>query len=477
MSDIKKIIIMGGGPSGLAAGLELIKNGHEVIIFEADAQVGGISRTVNYNGYYFDIGGHRFFTKEEEVNKLWEEVMPQDFLIRPRLSRIFYNNKFFYYPLKPWNALVNVGLLDSLAIMFSYLGARLKYYLGQKKPAANFEEWVSERFGNKLFKIFFKTYTEKVWGISTTELGADWAAQRIKGLSLSGAIKDAFFPSKNKLTSLIEEFRYPKYGVGMMYDKMAEKFEALGGKIALNSPIVKINKNDNIIESVVVGTKDGEIIAKADNYISSIPLTQLAQITNPAPDQEIIDALGKLRFRAFITVCLILDVKDSFEDNWIYIHSPEVKVGRIQNFKRWSPYMVPDENKTTLGLEYFCFVGDDLWNLSQDELIKLAKKELQTIGLGQEAEVSDGMVVKLKYVYPVYQIGYKEPMEKIIKYVSKFQNLQIIGRGGIFRYDNMDHAILTGLYAARNIMGASYDILNINTEEEYHEVGKNKQSD
>jgi protoporphyrinogen oxidase len=470
----KKIIIMGGGPAGLTAGLELVKNNQSTLIVEADKQVGGISRTVNYKGYYFDIGGHRFFTKEPEVKKLWEEILPDDFLKRPRLSRIYYNNKFFYYPLKPFNALLNVGPIKSIEIFFSYVITRLKYYLGGRKTATNFEDWVVQRFGRKLFNIFFKTYTEKVWGTPTNQIGADWAAQRIKGLSLLKAIKEAIFPSKQKLTTLIDEFSYPKYGVGMMYDKMADIYLKKNGELLLETKAVSLKHFNNKISGAILQTKTGQQEEKsADYFISTIPLPELVKILQPAAPSDVIQAANNLNFRAFFTVCLILDQKESFADNWIYIHSPEVKVGRIQNFKQWSPYMVPDPSKTTLGMEYFCFVGDELWQMSDQNIFELAKKELEKIGLGRADKVIDGLVVKLKDVYPVYDQNYKQNLDKIYGYLKQFKNLQIAGRGGIFRYNNMDHSILTGLYSARNILGGNYDVLKINLDEEYHEVAKN----
>jgi len=470
----KKIIIMGGGPAGLTAGLELVKNNQSTLIVEADKQVGGISRTVNYKGYYFDIGGHRFFTKEPEVKKLWEEILPDDFLKRPRLSRIYYNNKFFYYPLKPFNALLNVGPIKSIEIFFSYVITRLKYYLGGRKTATNFEDWVVQRFGRKLFNIFFKTYTEKVWGTPTNQIGADWAAQRIKGLSLLKAIKEAIFPSKQKLTTLIDEFSYPKYGVGMMYDKMADIYLKKNGELLLETKAVSLKHFNNKITGAILQTKTGQQEEKsADYFISTIPLPELVKILQPAAPSDVIQAANNLNFRAFFTVCLILDQKESFADNWIYIHSPEVKVGRIQNFKQWSPYMVPDPSKTTLGMEYFCFVGDELWQMSDQNIFELAKKELETIGLGRADKVIDGLVIKLKDVYPVYDQNYKQNLDKIYGYLKQFKNLQIAGRGGIFRYNNMDHSILTGLYSARNILGGNYDVLKINLDEEYHEVAKN----
>jgi protoporphyrinogen oxidase len=470
MKNIKTIII-GAGPAGLAAALELVRHGHQVTIIERENRVGGLSRTEEYKGYHFDVGGHRFFTKEEEVKNLWQKVLGKDFLKRPRLSRIYYDKKFFYYPLKPMNALKNIGILKSIVIFFSYLATRLKAHLGLLPKPESFEEWVTQKFGKKLFNIFFKTYTEKVWGISTSKIGAEWAAQRIKGLSLSKAVINAFFPKKGKVTTLIDEFNYPRLGPGMMYTKIAELVKSKGGEILLNTKVIQIRSEGDQIRSITIKTKSGETKELvADYFISSIPLSKLIKSLVPKPAEDILQANRFLKFRSFLTVCLIIDNPEVFPDNWIYIHDPEVKVGRIQNFKNWSPDMVPDISKTALGLEYFCFEGDDLWNSPNEKLIRLAGSELEKIGLGKTKEVIDGFVIRQKDAYPIYEIGYRKQLEKVYDFIKQFKNLQIIGRAGLFRYNNMDHSILTGLYAARNILGQNFDIFRVNTKQEYHEI-------
>jgi len=470
-SGVGKTLIIGAGPAGLVAGLELSKNNHPSIIIESQAQVGGISRTIKHNDNFYDFGPHRFFTKETVVKDLWHDTLGSDFLKCPRLTRIYFNNKFFYYPLKALNAFFGLGVISSISIFLSYLVARLKYYLNPKKEVKNFEEWVSQRFGKKLFNIFFKTYTEKVWGISTSKIGADWAAQRIKGLSLFKAVKDAIFTPKQKLTTLIDEFNYPRLGAGMMYEKIAENYQARGGELKLNSKITEIIHEDSIIKSVK--SNDG-IVYKADNLISSMPLTNFVKSLSPKAPQEIIEAADSLRFRTMVIVYLTIDKEDIFPDNWIYIHSPEVKVGRITNFKNWSKDMISNQLKTTLAMEYFCFESDEVWKMDQEAIVNFAKEELEKMNLAKKEKITESFSYKMKYVYPVYDLEYKNYLNKILNYLKNFSNLQLVGRNGIFRYNNMDHSVLTGLYAARNILGESHDIFSINTDDDYHEIKKEK---
>lgn len=475
----KKIIIFGAGPAGLATAMEAVKKNHKIFILEKEDQVGGIAKTVKYKGYHFDIGGHRFFTKEKEVQDLWHNTLGKEFLVRPRLSRIYYKNKFYFYPLKPFNALKNIGPISACSIIISYFFTRAKYYIGRTfgytKKAETFDEWITQRFGAKLFNIFFKTYTEKVWGIPTTEIGAEWAAQRIKSLSLTKAVINAFFPKskKAKATSLIDQFNYPRYGPGMMYESMANIIKEKGGEIIKKANVTQIRRDGNHITGIVYKDEHGN---KKDmlgtHYISTIPLPELIKKLEPKVSDDLLKSIEFLQFRAFIAVCLIIDRADLFPDNWIYIHSPEVEVGRIQNFKNWNPDMVPDHAKTSLGMEYFCFEGDKLWKTPDKELIGLASKELEKIGLGKVSEVIDGFVIRQKDTYPIYRIGYKDQLQKIYDYIKTFDNLQIIGRGGTFRYNNMDHSIISGIYAARNIMGEHYDVLSINIDEAYQEIKK-----
>ena len=467
-----KVIILGAGPAGLGAGVELVKKGIKPLILEKDNQVGGLSKTINYKGYYFDLGGHRFFTKSKEVISLWKETLSEEeFLERKRLSRIYYKNKFFFYPLRPANALFNLGVFTSIQVLLSYLKSKIFPY----KDESTFDRWVSNRFGKKLFHIFFKTYTEKLWGMPCEQIKAQWAAQRIKGLSLSKAIKNAFFPDKSgKIKTLITKFHYPKYGPGMMYERMAENIRKRGGKIFLNQEIKKIYHQKNKIIAVETQS-NGTITRYQGNYfISSLPITSLIEKLDPSPPLKVLKAARALRFRSFLVVNLVLKAKHLFPDNWIYIHSPEVKLGRIQNFKNWSPFMVKDENFTGLGLEYFCTEGDELWSKKDKDLIKLGLKELEVIKLAKSSQFIDGFVAKVPNAYPVYAYNYEDFLKMIKDYLARFKNFQTIGRGGMFRYNNMDHSILSGIYAARNTLGENRNIWDINIEQEYHEEIKQK---
>lgn len=464
------VIIFGAGPAGLAAADKLVKNKKKVIVFEKEDQVGGISKTKEYKGYRFDLGGHRFFTKSKEVNALWDETLGKDFLKRPRLSRIYYKNKFFDYPVKPMNALKGLGIGESIMILGSYI--RVKLF--PSKEEKNFEQWVSNRFGKRLFNHFFKSYTEKLWGIPCEEIQAEWAAQRIKGLSLTSAVKNALFPDKSgKIKTLIDEFKYPKYGPGMMYERMAENVEKMGGEILKQTEVAKLHHNGSEIKSVTVKDKSGkETEYKADFYLSSMPITLLVQSLNPAAPKAALQASMNLTYRSFITVSVILKGKNPFPDTWIYIHSPEVKMGRIQNFKSWSPFMVPDKKHIALGLEYFATEGDDLWKMKDKDLIDLALTELEKIHLGKKKDFVDGFVIRVPKAYPVYDSAYPKNIKTVRNYLDGFKNLQPIGRYGMFKYNNMDHSILTGLYAAEHILGQHRNVWEVNADQEYHEENK-----
>jgi len=466
---MKQNIILGAGPAGLAAAHKLTDSKQDVIVLERDDINGGLSKTVKYDKYYFDLGGHRFFTKNQEVKDFWHQTLDKDLVKRPRLSRIYYNKKFFYYPIKPANALKQLGLIKSVQIGFSYLWVRIKYSIKPKEDRT-FTDWVTRRFGKVLFNTFFKSYTEKVWGISTDQIGAEWAAQRIKGLSLWKAATGFLHRDKTKIKTLIEEFEYPRRGPGMMYEKIAENVEKQGGKILNSTKVIRVNHQDNKVLSVVVSDKEkNQKTISGDNFISSIPLNYLLKVLYPRPSQEVIEANKKLRFRAFLTVGLILDKEEVFPDNWIYIHDPEVAVARIQNFKNWSEDMCSDKTKTNIGMEYICWQDDDLWNSSNENLIKRAKIELEKTSIAKSTDVIDGFVIRVPEAYPVYESGYKESLKIIYDYLGKFGNLQLIGRSGMYRYNNMDHSILTGFLAAKNILGEKHDVFSVNMEQEYHE--------
>jgi protoporphyrinogen oxidase len=475
-----KVFVIGAGPAGLTAAYLLTKADVPTSVIEADpTYVGGISRTVNYKGFLFDIGGHRFFSKSKEVVDLWREILPDDFIERPRLSRIYYDGKHYSYPLKAMEALGNLGIVESTKCVMSY---------AYKKAFPNinpetFRDWVSNQFGDRLFSIFFKTYTEKVWGMSCDEISADWAAQRIKGLDLWSAMANALRRSMRGpapvqsgdavIKTLIESFEYPRRGPGMMWDAAAEKVEDAGGLIHRGTRLKSLKWHKGLERwTITAEGPDGERSFAAKHVISSAPIRELIPAIDPLP--KCAGAAEQLRYRDFITVALIVDKPDLFPDNWIYIHEPSVRVGRIQNFRSWSPEMVPDERLSCLGLEYFCFEGDGLWTSSDEELIALAKRELAAIGLASEADVKDGCVVRQKKAYPVYDDAYKANVEEIrAELAAEYPTLHLVGRNGMHKYNNQDHAMMTSMLTVRNILAGEniYDIWAVNEDAEYHEAG------
>jgi protoporphyrinogen oxidase len=462
----KKFVIIGGGPAGLTAAYELAKRNFHPLVLELGNKVGGLARTENYQGFHFDMGGHRFFTKVNEVSKMWNEVLNGDFLLRPRLSRIYYNSKFFSYPLKPLNALAGLGLWESTWILFSYL----KWQMFPYRREDTFEQWVTNRFGKRLFQTFFKTYTEKVWGIPCSELKAEWAAQRIKDLSLKTALVSMFVKPKKTIKTLIEEFHYPRLGPGMMWKAVQEAIERRNGRIQLNSNVVRINWTGERIDSIVVSNNGDQRTIEGTHFISSMPLTDFVKRLYPEPPSPVLRAAEQLKYRDFLTVCLIVNKPQLFPDNWIYVHDPAVRVGRIQNFKNWSPDMVPDLSKTSLGLEYFCSEGDELWSMQDADLIELGKREVQRIGLANYSDMESGCVIRVPKSYPIYDSQYRESLATLRKFVSSLENFQTIGRNGLHRYNNQDHAMLTGMLAVRNLaFGEHNDLWNVNTDQEYHE--------
>lgn len=460
---------MGAGPAGLTAAYELSKQGEKAIVLEQADKVGGISRTEVYKGYRFDIGGHRFFTKVGEVQQIWQEILGDEFIQVPRLSRIYYRGKFFDYPLSIMSTLSNLGVTDSGLIILSYLKSKLKGKLQPGPEAENLEDWVIERFGDRLYRTFFKSYTEKVWGIPCNKIQAEWAAQRIKGLSLKKAVTNAVFGSNNTKT-LIKEFDYPIYGPGMMWERCQQILEEAGSPVHMETKVTKVEHDGRRVQRVIA-EKDGQTIElSGENFISSIPVTVLARCLDPAPPTRVLDAAKGLKYRDFLIVPLVIDLKHIFPDNWIYIHSPEFKVGRIQNFKNWSAAMVPDASKTCVGMEYFCSEGDSLWEMSDEDLIKLASKEIVGLNLVPDLKyVSDGTVIRQKKAYPVYDGEYRQHLDVIQQYLQQFENLQTVGRNGMHRYNNQDHSMLTGLLAAKNILGEEHDLWNVNVERSYHE--------
>jgi protoporphyrinogen oxidase len=474
------VAVIGAGPAGLTAAYLLSKTGIKVTVIESDPElVGGIARTVSYKGYHFDIGGHRFFSKSKEVEDLWTELLPNDMLDRPRSSRIFYRGKFFSYPLKATEALIKLGIGESILCVLSYCKARLF----PVKDPKNFEDWVSNQFGKRLFRIFFKTYTEKVWGMNCKEISADWAAQRIKGLSLSSAIVNALIPKRTPkdkskvIKTLIDTFRYPRKGPGMMWQACAEKVQAAGGTLIMGEKVVgcEYDARTELWTLTHAGRAGERRTTQAHHVISSAPLRELAAGVRPALPPDAVDAASRLKYRDFLTVVLILKDRDQFNDNWIYIHDPSVRVGRVQNFKSWSPEMVPDPSMCCYGLEYFCFEGDGVWAARDEELIELGKRELEKIGLATAGDVIDGCVVRQVKAYPVYDDDYAANVEHVRQALqTHFPTMHLVGRNGMHKYNNQDHAMMTAMLCVKNIIAGSnvYDLWQVNQDAEYHEAGE-----
>jgi len=456
------VLVLGGGPAGLTAGYLLAKRRQPVTVLEAADQVGGLAMTVERDGYRFDLGGHRFFTKNREVDKLWHEIMGQEFLRRPRMSRIYWNGKYLDYPLNGKDVVRKLGPVELTRSFGSYLAATMR----AKGDEETFEEWVSNRFGRRLFNLFFKSYTEKVWGVPTTEIRAEWAAQRIKGLSFWSAARDAFFgDGDQKVKSLIKEFNYPRYGPGQMWEEMTDRIRSLGGEVLLESPVEALHLEDGRIAEVVV---NGETM-EAENVISSLPLRNAVGLVDPSAPEEVTAAARGLRYRDFLTVALVLEGEDLFPDNWIYIHEPAVQVGRIQNYRSWSPWMVPDPSMACVGLEYFCFDGDELWTKSDDELVELAADELEQLGLAKASQVQRGYAVRVPKAYPMYDVDYADRVALIRRWLDVIPNLQQVGRNGLHRYNNSDHSMLTAMRAVDNLHGGRHDLWAVNVESSYLE--------
>jgi protoporphyrinogen oxidase len=460
-------VIVGAGPAGLTAAHELATRGIPVVVLEQDRRVGGLARTEEDGGFRFDIGGHRFFTKVPIIEQLWRQVLGADFLKRPRLSRIYYRGSFFQYPLRPLNVFRNLGLGTSLAVLVSYARARLSPIPSEVSLA----DWVTNRFGRRLYLIFFKTYTEKVWGIPCDQIAAEWAAQRIRGLSLRSAIQSMFVKRRGAgaIKTLIDEFEYPRLGPGMMWERFTDIVRAHGGTVTLDARVTRVVHDGQTISAVEYTANGRTEHLPASHVISTMPVPALVEAMDPPAAPDVRDAARRLHHRDFLTVALMIEQADVFADNWIYIHDPSVRVGRIQNFKNWSPDMVPDPSWTCLGLEYFCTAGDDLWGMSDDQLVALARKELAQIGLGDPSKIRRGVVVRAPKAYPVYDQGYADALAVVRDGVAGIGNLQLVGRNGMHKYNNQDHSMLTAILAARNILGDRYDLWQVNVEEEYHE--------
>jgi protoporphyrinogen oxidase len=459
----RPVAVLGGGPAGLTAGYLLAKQGQPVVVLESSDMVGGIARTEVRDGYRFDLGGHRFFTKAREVDELWHEIMGDEFLRRPRQSRIYWNDKFLEYPLQGMDVIRKLGPVELARCMASYAWAVVK----PKGHEETFEQWVSNRFGARLYQHFFKTYTEKLWGVPADEIRAEWAAQRIKGLSFFAAARSAFFGNKgNEIKSLIAEFNYPRYGPGQMWERMTEQIRAHGGEVRLCAPVTRLTIADGRVQELIAG---GETISPS-HVISSLPLRTTVGITYPEAPLSVRDAARGLRYREFLTVLLVIEGEDLFPDNWIYIHQPGVRVLRIQNFKSWSPWMVPNDTDASIGMEYFCFEGDELWNMPDEELVAMASREIEQLHLARADRVKFGFVARVHKAYPIYDELYAERVATIRAWLETIANIQQVGRNGLHRYNNSDHSMLTAMRAVDNILlGAGHDIWAVNAESVYHE--------
>jgi protoporphyrinogen oxidase len=459
-----EVLVLGGGPAGLTAGYLIANEGRAVRVLEGDSQVGGLARTVERDGFRFDLGGHRFFTKSAEVDALWHEILGDEFLLRPRMSRIYWNGRYLDYPLRGTDVIRKLGPIELIRCLASYIKAALT----PKSTEDSFETWVVNRFGRRLFELFFKSYTEKVWGVPTTEIRSEWAAQRINGLTFAAAVKSAFFGNRgNNVKSLIKEFHYPRFGPGQMWETMTTAIEGQGGVVQVESMVQRIEIGDEGITAVE--TDNGRFEPSA--VISSLPLRCLVERVSPPAPAEVVEAAKGLRYRDFLTVALVLDGADLFPDNWIYIHEPGVKVGRIQNYRSWSPWMVPDESKACVGLEYFCFVGDQIWSMDDDDLLEMAAAELDRLGLAKASAIEQGFVIRVPKAYPIYDEEYADRIATIRGWLDTIPNLQQVGRNGLHRYNNSDHSMLTAMRAVENLLtGSQHDIWEVNVESAYHEI-------
>ncbi len=476
-----RVICIGAGPAGLTAAYKLTAAGAKVTLLERDpVHVGGISRTETYKGFRFDVGGHRFFSRSREIEALWDEILGDQLINRPRKSRIFYQGKLFDYPLRAFDALSKLGFLESAHCMLSYLRVRLFPIRNPK----TFEDWVSNQFGRRLFNIFFRSYTEKVWGMKCKEISADWAAQRIKGLSLGGAVRNALVPAwlrrnRNTPKTLVEQFRYPRLGPGQMWETAAEKVRSAGGEVRLGMEVNRLVRDAGTGEWTVHAkdSEGGQHEFRADHVISSAAISELAEYLEPRLPEPVLTAARALHYRDFVTVALIIKDIDCFDDNWIYIHDSMVRVGRIQNFKSWSPHLVPDPDLNCLGLEYFCFKGDGLWEARDEDLVRLADEELIQLGLVTPGHVIDGTVIRQPKAYPVYDESYEERVELFRSWLEKHMpELHLVGRNGMHKYNNQDHAMMTALLTAENILAGErkWDVWRVNQDAEYHEIGEDR---
>jgi protoporphyrinogen oxidase/putative flippase GtrA len=464
------IYVLGGGPAGLAAAYSLTKQGRSVVVIEQDSTVGGFAKSIEYQGFILDYGPHRFFTKLAPVLAFWDEVLGREQVTVNRLTRIYYGNKYFSYPLKAFEALFSLGFIESARIVLSYIQAQL---FPSRSPQ-NFAEWVSGRFGKRLFEIFFEGYTQKLWGIPCTDISADWAAQRIKGLSLLKAVRNALLGNDGKVKSLIDQFQFPRLGSGQLYEMTADYLQSHGQSVLLNTQVVRIHhENAQATQVTLKNLQTGlEETVDCGGVISSIPLTHLVQQLTPEAPRPVVESAKSLKFRNTVLVYLIVESGKLFPDNWLYINEPSVKLGRVTNFANWSPDMLPNQHQTPLCCEYWCDFDED-WQKSEDELLKQAERDLRKIKLLDDEKVSGGFILRLPRTYPIYAGEYKEALASIQGYVQEFDNLQVVGRYGAFKYNNQDHSLLMGIMAAENVTTpGKHDLWSVNSDSEYQEEAK-----
>jgi protoporphyrinogen oxidase len=468
-SERAETVVLGGGPAGLTAAYVLARRGERAVVYEADDTIGGIARTVVHGEYRFDLGGHRFFTKIAQVQALWDELLGDDLLTRPRLSRIYYHGKYLAYPLQTRDVVARLGIREAALCSLSYFRAQLDKHW---QTMDSFEDWVVANFGRRLYDTFFRSYTEKVWGIPGSEIHAEWAVQRIKDFSFWKALLGALHLTRSTPTTLIEEFRYPRLGPGQMWEACRASVEESGVPVLLNHRAVAIHHEHNVVRSVTVEGPDGVSTVEAGAVLSSIPLPELVQRLDPAPPDEILAAAAELRYRSLCLVALVIDGEQPFPDNWIYLHDPGTRAGRVQNFGAWSDAMVRP-GMTCLGVEYFCFEGDDIWEMSEEDAVELAADELARIGLIDASKVVDGAKVQVPKAYPMYDGNYRIAVAELRGYLAGFENLKTFGRNGLHRYNNQDHSMWTAILATLNLLdGTTHDVWSVNTEAEYHEAGE-----
>jgi protoporphyrinogen oxidase len=461
--------VLGAGPAGLTAAYVLGLRARPGVVFEADGVVGGLAKTVEFGGYRFDLGGHRFFTKLKPIERLWEEVLGDEFLTRPRLSRIYYHGKYFAYPLVARDVVRRLGLREACLCTFSYLWSRSR---AARRHDGSFEDWVTRRFGKRLYEAFFRSYTEKVWGIPGSEIRSEWAAQRIKNFSLAKALLTVLGLRRTHVTTLIEEFRYPRLGPGQMWEAVRDRVEAMGIPVELGQRCVAIGHADGRVESLRLRSNGDETEVAVDSVLSSIPLSELVLSLDPPPPPDVLEAARRLRYRELVLVALVTDEAQPFPDNWIYLHDPGTRAGRVQNFGAWSEGMVKP-GTTCLGVEYFCFEGDDVWEMPDEQAVEMAKNELARIGLVDPARVIEGVKVRVPRAYPMYDSGYQSSVATIRGYLESFENLATFGRNGLHRYNNQDHSMWTAILATLNaVEGTSFDVWTVNTEATYLEEGE-----